>query len=131
VALLAVTAFLALTIAPRVLGFQTLTMLTGSMAPLINPGDVVVTKPVPIEDIRVGGIFTYSISVEDHRIETHRVTEVITNADGTTAVRIKGDANNGSTSGPRPPPAPKSICTLPPSHASGVGSGRRGPAFGS
>jgi signal peptidase I len=42
----------------------------------------------------------YSISVEDHRIETHRVTEVITNADGITAVRTKGDANNGSTSGP-------------------------------
>jgi signal peptidase I len=93
--ILAVATFLALTIAPRLLGFQTLTMLTGSMAPLINPGDVVVTKPVPVEDIRVGDIITYSIPVEDHRIETHRITEVITNPDGTTAVRTKGDANNG------------------------------------
>jgi signal peptidase I len=92
---LAVAAFLALAIGPRVLGYQTSTMLTGSMSPLINPGDVVVTKPVPAADIKVGDIITYHIPVEDQRVETHRVTEVIANPDGTIAVRTKGDANNG------------------------------------
>jgi signal peptidase len=72
-----------------------MTMLTGSMAPLINPGDVVVTMPVPAGNIRVGDIITYHIPVEDQRVETHRVTEVITNPDGSTAVKTKGDANNG------------------------------------
>lgn len=92
---LAIAAFLLLAIGPRLLGYQTSTMLTGSMSPLINPGDVVVTKPVTVADIRVGDIITYSIPVEDLRIETHRVTEVTVNTDGTTAVQTKGDANNG------------------------------------
>jgi signal peptidase len=92
----ALAAFLLLAIGPRVLGYQTSTMLTGSMAPLINPGDVVVTAPTPVSDIRVGDVITYHIPVEDHRVETHRVTELLTTADGTTAVRTKGDANNGA-----------------------------------
>lgn len=92
----AVAGFLLLAIGPRFLGYQTATMLTGSMAPLINPGDVVVTVPTPVADIRTGDVITYRIPVEDHRVETHRVTEVLTNKDGTTAVRTKGDANNGA-----------------------------------
>jgi signal peptidase len=93
--ILSAVTFLALAIGPRVLGYQTATMLTGSMAPLINPGDVVVTKPVPATEIQVGDIITYHIPVEDQRVETHRVTEVIVNPDGTIAVKTKGDANNG------------------------------------
>ncbi|MBT2534290.1 signal peptidase I [Arthrobacter sp. ISL-48] len=92
----AVAAFLLLAVGPRVLGYQTSTMLTGSMAPQINPGDVVVTVPTPVADIRVGDIITYHIPVEDQRVETHRVTEILTTEDGTTAVRTKGDANNGA-----------------------------------
>ncbi|VXA97898.1 conserved hypothetical protein [Arthrobacter sp. 9V] len=87
--------FLLLAIGPRILGYQTSTMLTGSMAPLINPGDVVVTIPTPVTDIKVGDIITYHIPVEDQRVETHRITEITTTADGGTAVQTKGDANNG------------------------------------
>ncbi|WP_024818645.1 signal peptidase I [Arthrobacter sp. 31Y] len=87
--------FLFLAIGPRVLGYQTSTMLTGSMAPLINPGDVVVTVPTPITDVKVGDIITYHIPVEDQRVETHRITEITTTADGGIAVQTKGDANNG------------------------------------
>ncbi|MDQ5862407.1 MAG: signal peptidase I [Actinomycetota bacterium] len=92
---LAVAAFLMLAIGPHVLGYQTSTMLTGSMSPLINSGDIVVTRPVPVNEIAVGDIITYSIPVEDQRIETHRVTALTVNPDGTTAVQTKGDANNG------------------------------------
>lgn len=91
----AVAGFLLLAVGPRVLGYQTSTMLTGSMAPLINPGDVVVTVPTSVADIRVGDVITYHIPVEDQRVETHRVTEVLANADGSIAVRTKGDANDG------------------------------------
>ncbi|PRB94890.1 signal peptidase I [Arthrobacter sp. MYb23] len=87
--------FLFLAIGPRILGYQTSTMLTGSMAPLINPGDVVVTVPTPITDVKVGDIITYHIPVEDQRVETHRITEITTTADGGVAVQTKGDANNG------------------------------------
>ena len=96
VLILAAVAFLFLAIGPRVLGYQTSTMLTGSMSPLINPGDVVVSAPVPVESIAEGDIITYHIPVEDQRVETHRIIEVTTNADGTIAVRTKGDANNGA-----------------------------------
>ncbi|MET3721041.1 MULTISPECIES: signal peptidase I [unclassified Arthrobacter] len=92
---LSVAAFLMLAIGPRLSGYQTSTMLTGSMSPLINPGDVVVTRPVPVDEIRAGDIITYGIPVEDRRIETHRVTSATVNPDGTTAVQTKGDANNG------------------------------------
>jgi signal peptidase len=93
--ILAVLAFAFLAIGPRILGYQTSTMLTGSMAPVINPGDVVVTVPTPVKDVKVGDVITYHIPVEDHRVETHRITEVTTTADGGTAVQTKGDANNG------------------------------------
>lgn len=92
---IAIAAFLLLAVGPRLFGYQTSTMLTGSMAPLINPGDVVVTAPTPVKDIRAGEVITYHIPVEDHRVETHRVMEVLTNKDGSIAVRTKGDANDG------------------------------------
>jgi signal peptidase I len=94
--IIAVAAFLMLAIGPRILGYQTSTMLTGSMSPLINPGDVVVTVPTPVSEIRVGDIITYHIPVEDNRVETHRITKITTNANGTTAINTKGDANNGA-----------------------------------
>jgi signal peptidase len=92
---LGVIIFLLLAVGPRLLGYQTATMLTGSMAPQINPGDVVVTAPIPAASVRAGDVITYSIPVEDHRIETHRVTEVLA-ANGSIAVRTKGDANAGA-----------------------------------
>lgn len=92
----AVAAFLFLAVGPRVLGYQTSTMLTGSMSPLINPGDVVVTVPVSVGEIKVGDIITYHIPVGQQQVETHRVIEVSRNAQGPTTVRTKGDANNGA-----------------------------------
>ncbi len=91
----AVAAFLFLAVGPRVLGYQTSTMLTGSMSPLINPGDVVVAVPVPVGNIRVGDIITYHIPVGERQVETHRVVDVNRDAQGSTSVRTKGDANNG------------------------------------
>jgi len=92
----AIAGFLFLAVGPRVFGYQTSTMLTGSMSPLINPGDVVVTVPTPISEIHVGDVITYRIPIEDHRVETHRVAEILANADGSIAVRTKGDANRGT-----------------------------------
>ncbi|MFK4296034.1 signal peptidase I [Arthrobacter sp. GAS37] len=92
----AVAAFLFLAVGPRVLGYQTSTMLTGSMSPLINPGDVVVTVPVAVRDLKVGDIITYHIPVEDQRVETHRIIDLAVNNQGTATVRTKGDANNGA-----------------------------------
>lgn len=91
---LSLAGFLFLAVGPHVLGYRTATMLTGSMSPGIEPGDVVVSVPKPTADVQVGDVITYSIPVEDHRVETHRITEV-TRKHGAVTIRTKGDANNG------------------------------------
>jgi signal peptidase I len=92
---IALAGFLFLVIGPHVLGYRTSTMLTGSMEPMISPGDVIVIKQIPATELEVGDIVTYHIPVEDHRIETHRVVEV-SRLDGEVAMRTKGDANAGA-----------------------------------
>ncbi|RBY86933.1 signal peptidase I [Blastococcus sp. TF02A-26] len=90
----AVLSFLGLAVGPRVADYRTMTMLTGSMAPTIDPGDVVVSTPLDVEDVEVGMVITYHIPIDDHRVVTHRVIEVDRTADGTVAVRTQGDAND-------------------------------------
>jgi signal peptidase I len=86
----------AMTIGPRLLHYRTATMLTGSMAPGIVPGDVIVDTPERAADIKVGQIITYQIPVDDHRVESHRVIWVHHNHDGSALFRTQGDANDGA-----------------------------------
>ena len=95
VLVLGVLLFVGLAIGPHVLGYRTATMLTGSMAPGINPGDVVVTMPRAASELQVDDIISYQIPIEDHRVETHRVTEVHRTDGGAVEFRTKGDANDG------------------------------------
>ncbi|WP_197028966.1 signal peptidase I [Blastococcus sp. URHD0036] len=90
----AVLSFLGLAVGPHVLDYRTMTMLTGSMAPSIEPGDVVVSTPLSVSDVEVGMVITYHIPIDDHRVVTHRVIEVDRTADGTVSVRTQGDAND-------------------------------------
>lgn len=87
--------FLFLGIGPRLLGYETSTMLTGSMAPVINPGDVVVSVRTPTSALKAGDIITYRIPVQDQRVETHRVASVSRTPAGATVITTKGDANSG------------------------------------
>jgi signal peptidase len=89
----AIVAFAGLAIGPHVFGYRTLTMLTASMSPAIDPGDVVVVTPVAISEVTEGMVITYHIPVEDHHLVTHRVVSVDQAADGTVTVQTKGDAN--------------------------------------
>jgi len=91
--LAAVLSFLVVALGPRVLGYRTATMLTGSMSPMINPGDVIVSTPKPANEVKVGDVLSYYIPVEDHRVETHRVVKVTKDANGRLAIVTKGDAN--------------------------------------
>jgi signal peptidase len=93
--LLCVLVFVLIAIGPHVFGYRTATMLTGSMEPVIAPGDVVVTVEKPAAEVAVGDVITYQIPVEDHRVETHRVVEVVDDPHGTIVIRTKGDANEG------------------------------------
>jgi signal peptidase I len=89
----AALAFAVLAVGPHVLGYRTMTMLTGSMSPQIDPGDVVISTPLEIEDVTEGMVISYHIPIDDHRVVTHRVVSVEHGDDGSITVQTKGDAN--------------------------------------
>ena len=92
--LLAVLVFAGLAIGPHVAGYRTMTMLTASMAPEIDPGDVVVVTPLPISQVEPGMVISYHIPIDDRRLVTHRVLTVDTSPEGEVTVQTKGDAND-------------------------------------
>lgn len=89
----AALAFAVLAVGPHVLDYRTMTMLTGSMSPQIDPGDVVISTPLDVHDVTEGMVISYHIPIDDHRVVTHRVISVQHGADGTVTVQTKGDAN--------------------------------------
>lgn len=82
----------ALGIGPRTDAYRTLTVLTGSMEPAIPAGSMILVTQKPSSDVQVGQIITYSIPIEDHRVVSHRVVEVLERSPSL-VVRTKGDAN--------------------------------------
>ena len=90
---LAILAFAVLAVGPHVFGYRTLTMLTGSMAPQINPGDVTIDTPVATSDITPGMVITYHMPIAGHSLVTHRVVSVTREPGGAVTVQTKGDAN--------------------------------------
>jgi signal peptidase len=94
IVVVAIVAFAGLAVGPHVFGYRTLTMLTGSMSPAIDPGDVVVVTPVATSEVTEGMVITYHIPVEDHHLVTHRVVSVEHGPEGAVTVQTKGDAND-------------------------------------
>src|SRR3978361_88364 len=56
---LAVLALGVLAVAPHGLNYRTMTMLTGSMAGTINPGDVTIVTPLAVDQVTEGMIIAY------------------------------------------------------------------------
>jgi signal peptidase I len=90
---LAVLVFLVLAVGPHLLGYRTMTMLTGSMSPEIDPGDVTIVTPIAVSDVTEGMVITYHKPIDDRSLVTHRVVSVETGPDGSVQVQTKGDAN--------------------------------------
>jgi signal peptidase I len=93
IVVVAVVAFAGLAVGPHVLGYRTMTMLTASMAPSIDPGDVTVVTPLAVSDVTEGMVITYHIPIGEHQLITHRVVSVEHGADGSVTVQTKGDNN--------------------------------------
>jgi signal peptidase I len=91
---LAVVTFAVLAVGPHMFGYRTMTMLTASMAPEIDPGDVTVVTPIAISEVTEGMVITYHKPVDDRSLVTHRVVSVETGPDGSVQVQTKGDAND-------------------------------------
>lgn len=79
---------------PRVIGAVPLTVLTGSMEPTFNPGDLIVTMPIAKKEINRGDIITFQPKSGDPMLITHRVVSVGFALNGNKILVTKGDAND-------------------------------------
>ena len=85
---------------PAVVGGMPLTVLSGSMEPTYSPGDLVVVKPKPVDEIRVGDVMTYQLRSDDPTKVTHRVVSRSVGSDGETRFLTKGDNNDAEDEEP-------------------------------
>jgi signal peptidase I len=76
----------------HVAGWRTLTILSGSMAPAIEVGDLIVTRPVRPTMLAAGDIVTFRDPDGSPHLITHRVVDLQVTAAGAT-VETRGDAN--------------------------------------
>ena len=75
---------------PSILGYKVFVVLTGSMSPTLEVGDLVIVEDTEPEAIAVGDVITYSVGNDN--VVTHRVKEVID--DNQIQFVTQGDANN-------------------------------------
>lgn len=80
---------LALTLVPAALGWRSDVVLSGSMRPALDPGDVVVSSPVAVGEVEAGDVVIVTSAARPGRTLVHRVDSV--RSDGTLVTR--GDAN--------------------------------------
>lgn len=84
---------------PRILGWQTVVVLSGSMEPTLPVGSVIFVQPAQATTVHVGDMLTFrpgsdaALPPGFKTVQiTHRVVEVI-RKDGQLSFRTKGDAN--------------------------------------
>ena len=85
-------------VVPAAVGATPLAVLTPSMEPTLPVGTLVVVKPTPVQEIRLGDIITYQIKPGEPAVVTHRVVEVRSISTGDIEFLTKGDNNNATDS---------------------------------
>jgi len=87
----------AIAAAPQIAGADhSYVVVSGSMSPQIDAGDMVVIRAVPTDSIRVGDVITFTSAGVGRT--THRVVEVVDRGNGH-YFRTKGDANENPDPG--------------------------------
>lgn len=74
---------------PIMFGFRATTIVSGSMAPTLKPGDVVVFEPIKAESVNVGKILLFNSPDQVGHLRVHRL--LVFRNDG--YLVTKGDAN--------------------------------------
>lgn len=72
-------------------GWRPVVLVSGSMAPAMPAGTLVLVRPVPAAEVRVGDVVTVPVPGADARV-THRVTGLARDK-GATRATLRGDAN--------------------------------------
>lgn len=76
---------------PSVMGFKMMTVLTGSMEPNIQTGDLLIVKTIPTDQLKINDVITFRSS--NNTPVTHRIIDLV-NQNGRVLFQTKGDANN-------------------------------------
>jgi signal peptidase len=74
-------------------GFRSATVMSGSMTPTLNVGDIVIERPIEPAEARIGDVISFTDPQDDERLLTHRVRSIKIKGDEFTFT-TKGDANN-------------------------------------
>ena len=82
-------------VAALLAGLRPFVVRSGSMAPAIGVGDVVVTRPVHPAELGAGEVVTFRDPSRSDALVTHRVVDVRRDGDQYSFV-TKGDANTGT-----------------------------------
>lgn len=83
---------IAVILLPVAIGWRPYTVLTGSMRPVIDPGDVVMTRPVAPTTLDIDDVVTFPDPSRGGKLVTHRVRSL--NRQGPVIqVETRGDAN--------------------------------------
>lgn len=103
---LAVAGLLLLIICTQLLGYHALTVVSGSMTPTVQKGDVIFTRPVAPTSVKYHDIVLFRSTAQHHPVVVHRVVgfiniemDTIHRSTGkktvthTRMLRTKGDAN--------------------------------------
>lgn len=108
---------------PGIGSWRVLSVLTGSMSPAINAGDMVIVRRYGEEQPRVGDIITYWQEQNGLSLTTHRIVHRMENG----YLQTKGDANQGEDGGWTDPDrvVGKVVVTIP--YAAAVQEGLRKP----
>ncbi|MFS0821605.1 signal peptidase I [Bacillus sp. 1P02SD] len=76
---------------PTILGFKIMTVMTGSMEPELQPGDMIIVREKKPGELRVKDVITYQLN--EQTLVTHRIVD-LEEKNGETFFQTKGDANN-------------------------------------
>lgn len=91
---LLVGAALAATVGPLFLPYRTYAVLSGSMAPGIPVGALVIDRPASPRQLRPGDVVTFGRPDRPGELVTHRITQIEPTGPTGISYRTKGDANN-------------------------------------
>jgi signal peptidase len=92
-AALSLLASVALGIVPIFMGMRPFIVISGSMEPTIHTGSVVVTRPIPSVQLKVGDIIAFNPRAEAALPIVHRIV-ALENRKGQSYAITRGDANN-------------------------------------
>lgn len=88
----AVLAFLFVFVAQATGRYRFVPVLSGSMAPFVDAGDVAVLRPIAASDLSVGEVIAFEAPVAGSPLTLHRVVEIVSPAPEL-VIRTQGDAN--------------------------------------